>query len=97
MWYEARIVKIDENDNLVKVHFNKWPSKFDEWMDRDTDRLAPHFSRAWKVRKDWVNRAKEGTTNTISQNLIDDDAVAKPGTGTAQSVQSASASESASS
>ena len=49
-------------------------------MDRDSDRLAPHFSRAWKVRKDWVQRAKEGTTNTISQNLIDDNVVAKPRT-----------------
>ena len=49
-------------------------------MDRDSDRLAPHFSRAWKVRKDWVQRAKDGTTNTISQNLIDDNVVAKPGT-----------------
>ena len=32
-WYEARLVVVQDDD--VKIHFHKWPTKFDEWMPRE--------------------------------------------------------------
>lgn len=67
-WYEARVVQ--EKQDELKVHFHKWPSKFDEWIPRSSDRFAPHFSRQWKVSGDWRKRAKAGETDTISEHLL---------------------------
>lgn len=50
-WYEAKILEIKKNispDNpngiamSFKIHFKKWNSKYDEWIPRDSPRLAQH-------------------------------------------------------
>ncbi|XP_022091080.1 uncharacterized protein LOC110979526 isoform X2 [Acanthaster planci] len=40
-WYLARIVNVDETDNTVLIHFAGWNSRFDEWLEFDSDRLRP--------------------------------------------------------
>ena len=60
---------------LVLWCFVQWPSKFDEWIPRTSERFAPHFSRQWKVSGDWRKRAKAGETNTISDSLTKSDEV----------------------
>lgn len=42
VYYEA-IVR-ERKDNMIKVHFYRWPSKFDEWIDINSGRLAPYKS-----------------------------------------------------
>ena len=54
---------------LSLCYFVQWPSKFDEWIPRSSERFAPHFSRQWKVGGDWRKRAKAGETNAISDSL----------------------------
>eukprot|EP00937_MAST-01D_sp_MAST-1D-sp2_P002500 g2500.t1 len=78
-WYEARLVVVQDDE--VKIHFHKWPTKFDEWMPRDSDRLAPHFSRQWTVSQDWRKREERGSTGAISQKLLEanDEMIRRPG------------------
>ncbi len=41
-WYEAKIVQYDDAKKQYKVHFQGWNSKFDEWIDKYSERLVPH-------------------------------------------------------
>jgi hypothetical protein len=56
MWYEGWVVKVDAT--RVKIHFNKWATTFDEWVEKKDPRLAPHHSHT-KVSKDWLRRHKD--------------------------------------
>ncbi|XP_063990105.1 PHD finger protein 20 isoform X2 [Diachasmimorpha longicaudata] len=38
-WYAARVVEIDWEDQEVLIHFDKWNSRFDEWIPMDSPRL----------------------------------------------------------
>ena len=33
-WYEAKVVMV-RNDDVLRIHFNGWNSKHDEWIRRD--------------------------------------------------------------
>ncbi|XP_019869828.1 PHD finger protein 20 isoform X3 [Aethina tumida] len=41
IWYPARIVEVDYEENEVLIHFEKFSSKFDEWICMDSPRLRP--------------------------------------------------------
>ncbi|KAL8017201.1 putative peptidase C19, ubiquitin-specific peptidase, DUSP domain, Chromo-like domain superfamily [Plasmopara halstedii] len=47
-WYESRIV--DLKANHVKVHYRGWTSKWDEWIDRLSSRLAPLHTKVQNWR-----------------------------------------------
>jgi hypothetical protein len=36
-WYKARVLHVSEH--AVMVHYNKWASKWDEWISKDSGRL----------------------------------------------------------
>ena len=38
-WYSSRVLHVSEN--AVMVHFLRWSSKWDEWIDKDSGRLRP--------------------------------------------------------
>lgn len=40
-WYAAKIVQVDEEDQQVLIHFEKWNSRYDEWIDCESERLRP--------------------------------------------------------
>ncbi|RZC39809.1 PHD finger protein 20, partial [Asbolus verrucosus] len=40
-WYPARIVEEDYEENEVLIHFEKFSSKYDEWICMDSPRLRP--------------------------------------------------------
>jgi len=50
-WYGAKVAEVSEERRQVKVHFNGWKSKFDEWMDWKSFRLAPCGSRSSAKRE----------------------------------------------
>ena len=50
-WYEAKVIQINEAENKIKLHFQKWSSKFDEWIDRSSERLAAHGMSSIIMRK----------------------------------------------
>ena len=39
--YHARIVKINESNHRVLVHFDGWNSRHDKWFDHKSDLLRP--------------------------------------------------------
>ncbi|XP_044268334.1 PHD finger protein 20 isoform X2 [Tribolium madens] len=47
-WYPARIVEEDYEGNEVLIHFEKFSSKYDEWICMDSPRLRPLQSHSGK-------------------------------------------------
>lgn len=40
-WYPAKIVEVDYEENEVLIHFEKFSSKYDEWICMNSSRLRP--------------------------------------------------------
>nr|XP_023017755.1 PHD finger protein 20 [Leptinotarsa decemlineata] len=40
-WFPARIVEVDYEENEVLIHFEKFSSKYDEWICMNSSRLRP--------------------------------------------------------
>lgn len=40
-WFPARIVEVDYEENEVLIHFEKFSSKYDEWISMNSSRLRP--------------------------------------------------------
>ncbi|XP_036150308.1 PHD finger protein 20-like [Monomorium pharaonis] len=38
-WYSAKVVEADWDEREVLIHFDKWNSRFDEWIPMDSSRL----------------------------------------------------------
>ncbi|XP_012214996.1 PHD finger protein 20-like protein 1 isoform X3 [Linepithema humile] len=39
IWYSAKVVETDWVDREVLIHFDKWSSRYDEWIPMDSSRL----------------------------------------------------------
>lgn len=50
-WYSAKVVETDWDEREVLIHFDKWSSRFDEWIPMDSSRLrilqTPPHEQAW--------------------------------------------------
>ncbi|XP_071455555.1 PHD finger protein 20-like isoform X2 [Hetaerina americana] len=70
-WYAAKVVEVDWEEEEVLVHFEKWSSRFDEWISMDSPRLRPptlatnssrsknnQFREGEKVMAFWLDRQK---------------------------------------
>lgn len=55
-WYQAKIVQVDPVKNRFKVHFQGWNSKYDEWVDKYSQRLVP-FKTSKKIMEEAVKNA----------------------------------------
>lgn len=40
-WFPAKIVEVDYEENEVLIHFEKFSSKYDEWISMNSSRLRP--------------------------------------------------------
>ena len=45
-WYTAYILNIDQKSGKVKIHYDDWADRFDEWIDPQSGKLAPYRTRA---------------------------------------------------
>lgn len=53
MWYPSRVIQVDWEDKEVLIHFERWNSRFDEWVPMDSSRLrAITRTSARKEKKD---------------------------------------------
>lgn len=50
-WYQSKVLEADEN--RLKVHFKGWNNKFDEWVERDSQRIEPLGTHTNEVRGGW--------------------------------------------
>ncbi|KAL4174401.1 hypothetical protein KRP22_006339 [Phytophthora ramorum] len=62
VWYESRVVAL--SSTLVKLHYRGWTSKWDEWIERTSTRIAPLHT---KVRN-WRD-LKAGNTVMVGRNV----------------------------
>ena len=52
-WYESTVLQVSESGKQIFVHYENFPSVWDEWIDVDSSRLAPlrtHSASAALVR-----------------------------------------------
>ncbi|KAK5646830.1 hypothetical protein RI129_005294 [Pyrocoelia pectoralis] len=42
MWFPAHIVEVDYEESEVLIHFEKYSSKYDEWISMNSSRLRPY-------------------------------------------------------
>ena len=40
-WYQAEIMQENDNGELVRIHYQGWDEKYDEWINKDSYRIAP--------------------------------------------------------
>ena len=65
-WYEAQVIEHDLVHNYVKFHYTAWSSKFDEWINCDSYRIAPWNTKAKKQQNN--NNNKNNTQSKQTQN-----------------------------
>jgi len=45
-WLEATIMRVEQEPvRRVLIHYNGWPTRWDEWLDADSPRIAPFRTR----------------------------------------------------
>lgn len=44
-WLEATVMALNEENGTIFVHYNGWPTRWDEWIDFDSPRIAPFRTR----------------------------------------------------
>lgn len=44
-WLEATVMDINETERKIFVHYNGWPTRWDEWLSFSSSRLAPFRTR----------------------------------------------------
>lgn len=64
-WLEAQV--IDKNTSQVYVHYNGWGSRWDEWIDNGSHRIAP-------FRTHTVQSAQSSTLSPCPAQAVDGDA-----------------------
>ena len=62
-WYVAKVIDLEEEDNEVFVHFEKWSSRYDEFISLNSGRL--HFLSVSKQEemekeKEKIKKVREG-------------------------------------
>ncbi|XP_072765570.1 PHD finger protein 20 isoform X4 [Anoplolepis gracilipes] len=92
-WYSAKVVETDWDEREVLIHFDKWSSRFDEWIPMDSSRLrvlqtppqeakVREFSVGERVLATWADGRKyPAKVNTVLTNdrydVLFDDGYAK--------------------
>lgn len=56
-WFDSRIVEVDRD--RVKVHYNGWSSRWDNWCDRKDEQIQPHLTHTDDWRRLKVGDALE--------------------------------------
>ena len=40
-WLDAQVIEVSEDNKMVKIHYNHWSSRWDEWIDTNSPRIMP--------------------------------------------------------
>lgn len=62
--YPSKIVEIDETAKSVKIHFEGWNSRYDEWVAMDSSKLRPATRHS--ERKDKGNKKRRNFPHPVS-------------------------------
>ena len=58
-WYQAQIMEINQNGKLVRVHYIGWDEKYDEWINKDSYRIAPLHTMTSPIKPKSNNNNKQ--------------------------------------
>jgi hypothetical protein len=68
-WLPATIIRLDKPNNRIRVHFEGWSRKFDEWLPVDVGRLKPRDEKLHPLAK--PRRKKTKTPKSSDGNSPD--------------------------
>ena len=40
-WLDAQVIEVSEDNKMVKIHYNHWSTRWDEWIDTNSPRIMP--------------------------------------------------------
>ena len=40
-WLEAQVIEVSEDNKMVKIHYNHWSTRWDEWIQTNSPRIMP--------------------------------------------------------
>jgi len=40
-WLEAQVIEVSEDNKMVKIHYNHWSTRWDEWIAANSPRIMP--------------------------------------------------------
>ena len=40
-WLEAQVIEVSEDNKMVKIHYNHWSTRWDEWIATNSPRIMP--------------------------------------------------------
>lgn len=67
-WCQAEIVEIESDTELVRVHYVGWSTKYDEWINTDSYRIAPLHSKTSPQQNQSTSSHTNTNTSTTTNN-----------------------------
>jgi len=40
-WLDAQVIEVSEDNKMVKIHYNEWSTRWDEWIETNSPRIMP--------------------------------------------------------
>ena len=40
-WLDAQVIEVSEDNTMVKIHYNHWSTRWDEWINTNSPRIMP--------------------------------------------------------
>ena len=40
-WLDAQVIEVSEDNKMVKIHYNHWSTRWDEWINTNSPRIMP--------------------------------------------------------
>ena len=40
-WLDAQVIEVSEDNKMVKIHYNHWSTRWDEWIEANSPRIMP--------------------------------------------------------
>eukprot|EP00485_Elphidium_margaritaceum_P011316 CAMPEP_0202708978 /NCGR_PEP_ID=MMETSP1385-20130828/21116_1 /ASSEMBLY_ACC=CAM_ASM_000861 /TAXON_ID=933848 /ORGANISM="Elphidium margaritaceum" /LENGTH=701 /DNA_ID=CAMNT_0049368111 /DNA_START=144 /DNA_END=2249 /DNA_ORIENTATION=- len=83
-WYQAEIIKRAQDGKLLRMHYQGWDAKYDEWINADSYRIAPLHSKTSASSHTSSSTTGSATTHTsalssaTSRNKHNDSNIASP-------------------
>jgi hypothetical protein len=67
-WYKARIIKIDNEKRRVKIHYQGWNSRYDQWFDFESESLRK-FVEPTTTTSDQESKLSRRSSRSNSSNV----------------------------
>ena len=70
-WYQAQVIEHDKINNYVKFHYTLWSSSYDEWINCDSYRIAPLYTKTSKTTHTNINNSNKNSNKTTKSTTFE--------------------------